>query len=181
VAEARAAVVESAKPLIVPSGTVITVRLTRALGSDTSKTGQAFTAVVDEAVSIAGKVAIPANSAARGSVVEARAKGKLQGDALLKLALTRLTVNGEPYAIETSMVSEASAGKGKRTAVATGGGAGLGALIGGIAGGGKGAAIGGLIGGGAGLTGGALTGNKQIELPAESVLNFRLSEPLTIK
>jgi hypothetical protein len=79
------------------------------------------------------------------------------------------------------MSSTTDKGKGKRTAVATGGGAAGGALIGGIAGGGKGAAIGAAIGAGAGFVGGAFTGNKQIELPAESALGFELTAPLTLK
>ena len=72
-------------------------------------------------------------------------------------------------------------GKGKRTAVMAGGGAGLGALIGGLAGGGKGAAIGALAGGGAGTAGAAFTGSKDIVLPAESALSFKLEQPLEIR
>jgi hypothetical protein len=70
-------------------------------------------------------------------------------------------------------------GKGKRTARTTGAGAAGGALIGGLAGGAKGLAIGAAEG--AGLVGGAFTGNKQIELPAESSLSFQLNEPMTLK
>jgi hypothetical protein len=61
-----------------------------------------------------------------------------------------------------------------------GGGAGGGALIGGLAGGGKGALIGGLIGAGAGTGGAAFTGNRDVELPAETGLRFRLVKPLEI-
>jgi hypothetical protein len=50
-------------------------------------------------------------------------------------------------------------------------------MISGIAGGGK-AGIGALVGAGAGLVGGVLTGNKQIEIPAESALSFTLDSPL---
>ena len=62
-----------------------------------------------------------------------------------------------------------------------GGGAGLGALIGGLAGGGKGAAIGAVAGAGAGTAGTAYTGNKEIVLPAESAVAFKLQDPLKIK
>jgi hypothetical protein len=62
-----------------------------------------------------------------------------------------------------------------------GGGAGVGALIGGLAGGGKGAAIGALVGGGAGTAGAAYTGNKEIVLPAESALSFKLLQPVDVK
>jgi hypothetical protein len=62
-----------------------------------------------------------------------------------------------------------------------GGGAGLGALIGGLAGGGKGAAIGALAGAGAGTAGAGLTGNRDVTLPAESVVSFQLQTPLEIR
>jgi hypothetical protein len=65
--------------------------------------------------------------------------------------------------------------------VLAGGGTALGAIVGGIAGGGKGAAIGALAGGGAGGAGAAFTGNKDIVLPAEAALSFRLSNSLEIK
>ena len=93
----------------------------------------------------------------------------------------KLAHKGRNYPIQTAVWTQTEKGKGKRTAVTTGGGAALGAIIGGIAGGGKGAAIGAGVGGGAGFAGGALTGNKQIEVPAESALTFSLSSSLTIE
>jgi hypothetical protein len=79
------------------------------------------------------------------------------------------------------MVTQTLKGKGKRTGVLVGGGAGLGALIGGLAGGGKGAAIGAVSGAGAGTAGTAFTGNKEIVLPAESAVSFTLREPSRVK
>lgn len=161
------------KPLVVPAGTTLTVRLGQALGSKSSHTGDSFTATVIQPVNVHSKVAIPAECAVKGSVVNAQAKGKVKGEAVLQLALKEISVKGQAYPIETSMASTTEKGKGKRSAVTTGGGA----LIGGIAGGGKGAAI----GAAAGFAGGALTGNKQIEIPAESVLSFQLKKPLILK
>lgn len=172
---------EAPQPIVVPAGTTITVKLGSAVGTKTSSTGDVFLASVAEPVTIDGKTVIATGADAKGKVVEAQALGKIKGAAKLKLALTSVTINGKAYAIESSVSSRTAKGKGKRTAVTTAGGGGLGALIGGIAGGGKGAAIGALAGAGAGFAGGAFTGNKQIELPAETALSFELTAPLTIQ
>ena len=172
---------EAPKPIVVPAGTTITVKLANAVGSKTSSTGDTFMANVAEPVTVDGKDVIPVGADAKAKVVEAQAMGKIKGGALLKLELTSVTIKGKEYEIQSSVSSRSEKGKGKRTAVTTGGGGALGAIIGGIAGGGKGAAIGALAGAGAGLAGGAYTGNKEIELPAETALSFELKAPLTIQ
>jgi hypothetical protein len=113
--------------------------------------------------------------------VDAKPLGRFKGGASLQLRLTSVSVNGADQAVSTSSVTRVASGKGKRTAILAGGGAGLGALIGGLAGGGKGAAIGALAGGGAGTGGTAFTGNKDIVLPAESALSFKLEQPIEVK
>jgi hypothetical protein len=168
------------QPIVVPSGTALTITLSQALGSKSSQTGQTFLGTLAQPVTVRGKPAIPSGSTVSGTVVSAKAKGKIKGEGELVLSLTSITVKGLNYNIQTAVLDSSVKGKGKRTAVATGGGAAGGALIGGIAGGGKGAGIGALVGAGAGLIGGAVTGNKQIEYPAESALTFQLSAPLTL-
>jgi hypothetical protein len=168
------------QPIVVPAGTALTVKLGQALGSKTSQTGQTFLATLAQPVTVQGTAAIPAGSTVSGTVVTAKAKGKIKGEGELVLALTSITVRGKTYSIQSETLDSTVKGKGKRTAVTTGGGAAGGALIGGLAGGGKGAGIGALVGAGAGLVGGAMTGNKQIEIPAESALTFQLSAPLTL-
>ena len=167
--------------IVVPAGTVLTVRTSQALSSKDSQTGQTFLASLAQPVSVKGKAALPAGSTVSGTVVNAKAKGKVKGEGQLDLALTSVSVGNHTYQIQTAVLSSTVKGKGKRTAATTGGGAAGGALIGGIAGGGKGAGIGALVGAGAGFIGGAVTGNKQIEIPAESALTFTLSQPLTLK
>jgi hypothetical protein len=150
------------------------------LSSKNSQAGQTFLAELAQPLSVAGRSALPAGSTVSGTVVTAKAKGKIKGEGQLDLALTSISVGGHTYQLQTNVLSSTVKGKGKRTAATTGGGAAGGALIGGIAGGGKGAAIGAGVGAAAGFIGGGLTGNKQIEIPAESALSFTLAEPLTL-
>jgi hypothetical protein len=142
--------------------------------------GDKFTAFVTQPVSSNGQVAVPAGSAVAGTVEQAKQGGKVKGSSTLSLRLTSLTVNGVPYPISTSALVQQGKGKGSRTAKIGAGGAAAGAVIGGIAGGGKGAAIGALAGGGAGVAGSAFTGNDELALPAETVLQFKLSQPLRL-
>jgi len=167
-------------PLVVPAGTDLVIITSQALGSKTSQTGQSFVASVAHPVTVDGHQAIPKGSAVSGTVLVAKEKGKIKGEGQLSLTLSNITVGGHTYQIQTDSLDSTIKGKGKRTAATTGGGAAGGALIGGIAGGGKGAGIGALVGAGVGFFGGAATGNKQIELPAESALTFSLSAPLTL-
>jgi hypothetical protein len=170
-----------AQIVVVPAGTTLTVRLGEAVGSKISSPGQPFTATVATPVEVGGQTIIPAGSAARGVVTDAKPLGRFKGGAVLQIKLNSITVNGREHSIDTSAVTRAAKGKGKRTAVLTGGGAGLGAIIGGLAGGGKGAAIGALAGAGAGGAGSAFTGNKDVVLPAESAVSFKLEAPLELR
>jgi len=172
---------EPPKPLVIPAGTILTVRLGQAVGSKISSPGQTFTATTASPIVIDGKTAIPSGATASGTVVDAKPLGRFKGEASLQLRLTSITVGGTERSISTSSVVRTQTGKGKRTAVLAGGGAGLGALIGGLAGGGKGAAIGALAGGGAGAGGAAFTGNKDVVLPAESALSFKLEQPIEVR
>jgi len=177
-AERRAA---EARPVVVPAGTVLTVRLGQAVGSKISNSGDSFPATLAAPVVVGGATVIPSGAEAEGTVVQAAPLGRFKGGAVLRVALTSITVGGTPHQVQTAAVSREQKGKGKRSAVMIGGGAGLGALIGGLAGGGKGAAIGAAAGAGAGTAGTAFTGNQNIVLPAESTLSFKLTQPLQVR
>ncbi len=168
------------KPIVIPAGTVLVVTTSQALSSKTSQAGQTFLGTLAQPVSVGGRTALPKGATVSGTVVTAKTKGKIKGEGELALALTSVSTKGQTYQIQTNVLSSTVKGKGKRTAATTGGGAAGGALIGGLAGGGKGAGIGALVGATAGFVGGAFTGNKQIEIPAESPLSFTLTAPLTL-
>jgi len=167
--------------ITVPSGKVLTIRLSDAVGSKISQPGQSFGGSLVRAVEVNGETVIPVGAKVSGEVVDAKPLGRFAGGALLQLRLNSVRINGEEMPVETATFTQTLKGKGKRTAVMAGGGAGLGALIGGLAGGGKGAAIGASAGAGAGTAGTAFTGNKEIELPAESAVAFTLKAPLKVR
>lgn len=169
------------RPIVIPAETVLTVRLAQAVGSKISHAGDNFSATIANPVDVNGRAVIPSGASATGTVADAAPLGRFKGGAVLRLTLDSVTIHGRTYPIETTAVSRTQAGKGKRTATMVGGGAGLGALIGGLAGGGKGAAIGALAGAGAGTAGTAFTGNKDIVIPAESALSFRLAKAVEVR
>jgi hypothetical protein len=169
------------KPIVVPSGTTLSVRLGESISSKTAQSGQSFSGTLAQPVAVGGETVIPSGAAVSGTVVDAKSAGRFKGASSLSIRLDSIEIGGTQRPIQTAALSSGQAGKGKRTAGMVGGGAGLGALIGGLAGGGKGAAIGALAGAGAGTAGAGLTGNRDVTLPAESVVSFQLQTPLEIR
>jgi hypothetical protein len=169
------------RAIVVPAGTSVTVSLGSALGSKLSQAGQSFSGTVAKDVIADNVVVVPQGAAVTGTVIDAKALGKFAGGATLQLRLDSIALNGREVPVQAAARTFTVKGKGKRTAVMTGGGAALGGIIGALAGGGKGAAIGMAAGGGAGAGGAAFTGNKEIVLPAESDVSFELTQPLDIR
>lgn len=163
-----------------PAGTRLRVSLNSELGSAISEPGEHFTGRIADDVVSGGMVVIPRGTRVDGTVTDAKPMGHFKGGARLAVRLEQIQLNAANFPLSTSTVERFLPGKGKRTAKFVGGGGGLGALIGGIAGGGKGAAIGAVAGAGAGAAGAATTGNKQIVLPAGTVLIFRLERRLVV-
>jgi len=103
----------------------------------------------------------------------------------LILDIESVTAYGQRYGIDTQSERLESSnrdgvGANKRTGEFVGGGAVLGTILGAIAGGGKGAAIGAAAGAAAGAGGQVLTQGREVRVPAESIVNFRLYQPLRI-
>jgi len=166
---------------VIPAGTHLRVRLDQTLSTKRNHAGDKFSATVESPVVAGGQTLIEKGSTASGTVVEAKALGHIKGQAVLTIRLDRVRAGGRSYMVSTSSVERVEQGKGKRSAGFAGGGAGFGAIIGGLAGGGKGALIGGLAGAGAGTAGGAMTGNNDLVLPAETMLIFRITHDVHVE
>jgi hypothetical protein len=163
---------------VVPSGTAVHVSISETLSAKRNNVGDSFSGVLSSPLTTRGGDSVfKRGTRVSGTVVAAKGQGRFKGAGDLGIQLT--SIAGIP--VETSEYEQVQKGKGKRTAVLAGGGTGLGALIGGLAGGGKGALIGGLAGAGAGTAGSAFTGNKDVVIPAESNITFRLTSPLTVR
>ncbi len=170
----------STKPITVPEGTDIAVVLDQTLSSAQNRSGDKFQASLASPVVIDDKTVIPQNSRVIGHVVDARPSGHLRGVARLNITLDTIEVGGKSYDIATSDDGRIGKNHNKRNGILIGGGAGLGALIGGVATGGVGAVIGAAAGAGAGTAGAAYTGKKDVRVPAETTLTFQLVRPITI-
>ncbi len=164
----------------IPRGTHIRITTNQELGSKISQSGETFAATLAAPIVVNGRTLVRAGSRATGTVLVAKSLGHFKGQAELALRLDTIRSGSDTYNVRSSTIERVEKGKGKRTAVLAGGGGGLGALIGGLTGGGKGALIGALAGAGAGTAGAAFTGNKEIVIPAEDRLTFRLERPVTV-
>jgi len=166
----------------IPAGSELAIRINQSINVKTTPAGSQFDGeVVEPWTDSSGRVILPRGTPVQGVVDASHKRGAFKGASVLELRLTSLTLNGTQYPLRTHDLTETKKGKGKRSTAMIGGGAGLGLLIGGLAGGGKGALIGGLAGGGAGTAGAGLTGNRDLDIPAESIVHFRLAEDLTLQ
>jgi hypothetical protein len=164
----------------VPAGTRILIRMVDSVDSNQQKVGYRFTANLETNLQVDEVVVAPRGTKLYGRLAQAKSAGNMSGGAELTLELTDIVINGTAYPLLTSTYQVASEGQGGKTAKRVVGGTGLGALIGGVAGGGKGAAIGAGAGAAAGTTVSAATKGKQVSVPSESLLEFRLQQPATL-
>ena len=168
--------------LTIPAGTRLAIRIDQRISVKQSHEGDTFTGEIVEPVrSLDNVVVVPKGTPVNGVVAAAYRRGHFKGSSLLELRLTSMTLNGRRYALTTQDLTETKKGKGKRSAAMIGGGSGLGMLVGGVATGGVGLVVGGLAGGGAGAATAGLTGNRDIVIPAESIVHFKLAERLRVQ
>jgi len=166
----------------VPAGTVLAIRIDQRISVKTSQAGDHFNGnVVEPVAGNNGAVVIPRDTPVSGRVVEAHHGGHFRGRSVLELRLTAMTLNGYEYPLDTHDSMRSQKGKGRRSAGIIGGMTGAGMLIGGLATGGVGLAIGAAAGAGGGTAIAGATGNHNLDIPAESIVHFRLADPLIVQ
>jgi hypothetical protein len=168
------------KRITVPAGTRILIRTIDPIDSTKQKTGYRFTATLETNLQAEDTVIAPRGTTIYGRLANASSAGRMKGSSDLTLELTDIVINGTAYPLLTSTYEIKGKGEGGNTAKKVVGGAGLGALIGGLAGGGKGAGIGALAGAGAGTAVAASKKGEQLQIPSESLLEFRLEQPVAL-
>lgn len=172
--------VPTPEKITIPSGTQLSIRLNDEVDSEKAQVGDVFHGSVSSPVAISDQTVIPTTADVEGRVVEVKSAGRFAGQSVLTLELTKLTMGGKSYSLQTSQWTKSGNGRGKSTATKVGGGAAVGAILGGIFGGGKGAAIGAAAGAGAGTGVSAATKGQQIILRPEAIIAFQLQNPLTV-
>lgn len=168
--------------IAIPAGTSLAVRVDQTISVKTAHAGEGFSGELAQPVmGPDGNVLVPKLTRVRGVIDASHKRGRFKGASELELRLTSMNLNGQEYPIETRDLAEHKKGKGKRTAAFIGGGSGLGMLIGGVATGGAGLLWGGLAGAGAGTAAAGFTGNRDLVIPAESVVRFKLAQDVVVQ
>ena len=167
-------------PVTIPVGTILNVRLVEAIDVDAARTGITFKSLLDDPIMMGGSVVIPRGSVVMLQAIKVEQAGKMKGADKITLKANSIAFGGRKYEIVTTAVESKGGGEGRKTTRKMAGGAGLGAVIGGIAGGGTGAAIGAVAGGATGAVV-ASQGTEHLTLPAETRLAFSLSSAVTVQ
>jgi hypothetical protein len=168
------------REIVIPSGTVVHVRMIDSIDSDQNRAGQIFRGSLDSPIQINHQVVLPRGSTAYIRLVDAESAGRVKGRSELKLQLDHIAVGNHTYQVHSSVVEFRGKSQGKKTAKSAGIGAIVGGGLGALFGGGKGAAIGAGLGAGTGVATRAVKNSEQILVPSESLVQFRLASPLRV-
>ncbi|HEY2842270.1 MAG TPA: hypothetical protein VGJ09_01420 [Bryobacteraceae bacterium] len=179
-AKAEAPLFSKPEPVTIAAGTPIKIRTDSSLSTKTAAAGDTFTAILTAPLVVDGKEVAPRGAHVQGRVASSDPGGRVKGVASISVRLTQLRVGAGDVAIATSTVARQAHATKTRDAEKVGIGAGIGAAIGAIAGGGTGAAIGAGAGGAAGTGLVLATRGEPAVIPAETILTFKLTAPVTL-
>lgn len=168
------------RKIVLPSGTLVNVRMIDSINSDTDHVGQAFKASIASPVVVDSETVIPKGADVFVKLVDVKSAGNIKGTSEVRVQLDRLFVGGQSYVVESNTFTQTGASQGAKTAKTVGIGTAIGAVIGGITGGKKGAVIGAGAGAGAGTAVEAATKGEQVRIASEAAMTFRLEAPIQV-
>ena len=152
-------------------GTKLMVRTETSLVTGKVKSGDRFTALLEADIVVGGKVIASRGSTVYGRVSESKKARRVAGVAKLVIELTDLMIAGQLYPLVTEQIGYQGERSGTLKKIA------LGAATGGVIDGSDGAGTGAAVGAGVAV----MTKGKQIEIPAKSLIEFRITQPTQIK
>jgi hypothetical protein len=156
-------------PAVVPAGSRIMVRNSQAIDSKRQQAGYRFTVRLESDL-VAGKTVVaPRGANAYGVLTQAKKSGRVAGRSELTLTLTDIMIDNQLRPVITSNVQAVTDNTAGQSAKRTLGAAAIGGLISGRSGAKTGAAV--------GLGASILTSGKSINIPAGTLLEFRLGQP----
>ncbi len=165
------------KMVTVPAGTSLLVRMIDTVDSSKNAVGSRFSASLETNLAVDGVVVAPAGTKVYGRLAQSKEAGRMAGKSELRLELTEIVLNGTAYPVLSSDYQVSGKSSGGRSAKRILGGAGLGAAIGAIAGNaGMGAAIGVV----AGTTAAVVQKGRTVNVPSETLFEFRLQQPASL-
>ena len=167
-------------PISVPVGQTLLIRMIDSVDSRKNNVGDVFHSSLETDLTVNGYLVAHKGADVYGKLAYTKDSGHFSGAAELELELTRIVVDGNSYPLVSDDYTLKGKGRGGDTAKKVGGGAILGAIIGGIAGGGAGAAIGAGAGGAVGAGVQVFTRGKEVKVPSETLLEFKLQQPATV-
>lgn len=170
----------------VNAGTSVSVTLDQELNTKTSQVGDAFTATVSAPVIVGNHVAVPAGATIHGQVTAVQKSGGSGEEAILKVAFTSITVDGETFPAAMSVASANPTKKNRDGTAETVGkigiGAAAGAILGRVIGGNStGTVVGGAIGAAAGTAIVLGSADSDAVLAQGSEMTLTVDEDLTVR
>lgn len=165
------------KMVTVPAGTSLLVRMVDTVDSSKNAVGSRFTATLETNLEVEGVVVAPAGTKVYGRLAQSKEAGRMAGKSELQLELTEIVIRGTAYPVLSTDYKVSGKSSGSRSAKRILGGTGLGAIIGGIAGN---AGMGAAIGAAAGTTAALVQKGQKVNVPSETLLEFRLQQPASL-
>jgi hypothetical protein len=148
------------------------------IDSNKDQVGETFRGTLEASLQIDKETVAPKGTPATVQLVHVKQSGQLKGREEIALQLHSLTIEGDTFLVSSQFSEMVSESKGEESTKVIGGAAAIGAIVGAITGGKKGAAIGAATGAGAGAAIQLVRG-KQVYVPSESLLSFRLEDLAT--